>query len=200
MSGTTSIDNLPISPQTDNIRMDTTEKNIQIENNASNLQESRDNDPSVMQKNMNQFVTGIQQASAAGLTTLPSRDIPTNQDHILQDVNTKPNFIPTNTNNNDNYDYIEDHMSTQDIINSHNKNEKNNNRFDSIFDEFQTPVLLGILYFLFQLPVIQKQICRVLPSLYNTDGNPSLSGYVFTSSLFASVYYFLVKSMYIIDN
>ena len=35
-----------------------------------------------MQKNLNQFVTGIQQASAAGMTTLPSRDIPQNQQFI----------------------------------------------------------------------------------------------------------------------
>jgi len=103
--GTTSIDSLPISPQSgDNIRMDTYDKNIQIENQSQSLQENRDNDPAVKQKNMNQFVTGIQQASAAGLTELPSRDIPRNQEHLSQDIQIQPNHIP---NENSQVDYIQ---------------------------------------------------------------------------------------------
>jgi len=196
--GTTSIDSLPISPQSgDNIRMDTYDKNIQIENQSQSLQENRDNDPAVQQKNMNQFVTGIQQASAAGLTELPSRDIPRNQEHISQDIQIQPNHIP-----NENYqvDYIQEHQTNEQIIRSQMKHQENKNKFDIVFDEVQGPIMIGILYFIFQLPIIQKQICKIIPSLYGSDGNPNLSGYLFTSSMFASVYYFLVKGMFFLDK
>jgi hypothetical protein len=196
--GTTSIDSLPVSPQTnDNIRMDTYEQNVKIPNPAQSLQQERDNDPAVMQKNLNQFVTGIQQASAAGMTTLPSRDIPQNQQHLSQDVHIQPNYIPVHDSQ---MDYIRAEQTNEEIIRAHAQKQERKNSFDFWYDELQTPVLIGILFFLFQLPVIQKQLCKILPSLFNKDGNPSLSGYVFTSVSFASVYYFLVKSMYFLER
>jgi hypothetical protein len=196
--GTTSIDSLPVSPQTnDNIRMDTYEQNVKIPNPAQSLQQERDNDPAVMQKNLNQFVTGIQQASAAGMTTLPSRDIPQNQQHLSQDVHIQPNYIPVHDSQ---MDYIRAEQTNEEIIRAHAQKQEKKNSFDLWYDELQTPVLIGILFFLFQLPVIQKQLCKLLPSLFNKDGNPSLSGYVFTSVSFASVYYFLVKSMYFLER
>jgi hypothetical protein len=196
--GTTSIDSLPVSPQTgDNIRMDTYDQNVKIANPTQALQQSRDNDPAAMQKNLNQFVTGIQQASAAGLTALPSRDIPQNQQHLSQDVRIQPNYIPPPETQ---MDYIRAETTADEIIRAQAQKQEKKKTFDVWFDEFQTPILIGILFFLFQLPVIQKQMCKIIPSLFNKDGNPSLSGYVFTSATFASVYYFLVKAMYLLER
>jgi hypothetical protein len=195
--GTTSIDSLPLSPQTENnIRMDTYDQNIKVPNPAQALQQERDNDPATMQKNLNQFVTGIQQASAAGMTALPSRDIPQNQQHLLQDMNIKPNYMPPPNE----MDYIRAEQTNDDIIRAQAEKQTKKNTFDVWYDELQTPMLIGILFFLFQLPIIQKQMCRILPSLFNKDGNPSLSGYVFTSATFAGVYFFLVKSMHFLER
>ena len=196
--GTTSIDTLPVSPQTsDNIRMDTYEQNVKIPNPTQALQNERDMDPSTMQKNLNQFVTGIQQASAAGMTALPSRDIPQNQQHLSQDTHIQPDYIPPPKTE---PDYIRAEQTNDEIIRAQALKQGKKDSFDIWYDELQTPVLIGILFFLFQLPVIQKQMCRILPSLFNKDGNPSLSGYVFTSVSFASVYYFLVKSMRFLER
>ena len=196
--GTTSIDSLPLSPQSgENIRLDTYEQNIKIPNPTQALQQERDNDPATMQKNLNQFVTGIQQASAAGMTTLPSRDIPQNQQHLSQDIHIQPNYIPPPETQ---LDYIRVEQTNDDIIRAQAQKQEKKKSFDIWYDELQTPVLIGILFFLFQLPVIQKQLCKLLPSLFNKDGNPSLSGYIFTSASFAGVYYFLVKSMHFLER
>ena len=198
--GTTSIDSLPLSPQSgENIRRETLENNVQIANPAQALQQERDNDPAIMQKNLNQFVTGIQQASAAGLTNLPSRDIPQNQQHISQDVQIKPNFLPPPENTSQ-LDYIREHQSNADIIRAQAQKQIKRDTFEIIFEEAQIPFMLGILYFLFQLPIVQIQLCKILPSLCNKDGNPNLSGYIFTSAAFAGVYYFLMKSMHFLDK
>lgn len=198
-NGTTSIDSLPISPQTsDNIRMDTYEINKKISNPSQNLQQERDNDPAMMQKNLNQFVTGLQQASAAGMTSLPSRDIPQNQQHISQDVRVQPNFIPPPQY--EQPDYIQQQQTNDDIIRAQAQKQDKKTTFDAMFDEMQAPILIGILFFLFQLPIIQKQLCKILPELFNKDGNPSLSGYIFTSTAFAGTYYFIIKSMYFLEK
>ena len=210
--GTTSIDSLPISPQTsdNNIRLEMYEKgsgngngnsnnttNMQVPNPIQNLQQERDNDPAIMQKNLNQFVTGIQQASAAGLTTLPSRDIPKNQAHLSQDVQMQPNYIPSPESNTD---YIREHQTNEEIIRAQARKQDHKNTLDNLYDELQMPLLIGILYFLFQLPVVQKQMCKIIPALFHKDGNPNLSGYLFTSATFAGVFFLLTKGMRFLEK
>ena len=63
------------------------------------------------QKIMNKVVTDIQQASASGMTELPSRDIPTVTNTITQDEQIKPNFVPKGPE-----DYIEEHETSEDIL------------------------------------------------------------------------------------
>jgi hypothetical protein len=206
--GTTSIDSLPISPQTsdNNIRLETYEKNVQVQNPIQNLQQERDNDPAIMQKNLNQFVTGIQQASAAGLTTLPSRDIPKNQSHIAQDAQIQPNYLPPYDGSSGagggggGADYIREQQTNDEIIRAQAQKQVKKDTMDKLYDELQMPVLIGILYFLFQLPVVQKQLCKIIPALFNKDGNPNLSGYVFTSATFAGVFFVLTKGMRFLEK
>ena len=201
--GTTNIDSLPLSPQSgENIRLDTYEKNMTVANPSQALQQERDNDPMVMQKNLNQFVTGIQQASAAGLTNLPSRDIPQNQSHLSQDVHIQPNYIPQAGQQQQQMqgDYIREHQTNEEIIRAQAQKQQQSDSLDTLYDELQTPILIAILYFMFQLPVVQKQLCKIIPALFNKDGNPNLSGYIFTSIAFAGVYFVLTKSMRFLER
>ena len=209
--GTTSIDALPISPQTqnENIKLD-------IDNSLAKLQQSRDIDMlqgqgqgqqqqqqmqhqqgqpaqinSMNQQNINQFVSGLQQASAAGLTALPSRDIPQTQSHLTQDQHMQPNYVPQAQNN----DYITDHQTNEDIIRKYNNKEQHANSLDEFYTNIQTPVLIAILYFLFQLPVVRKNLFKFLPALFSKDGNPNLSGYVVNSAIFAALYFSFSKGI-----
>lgn len=205
--GTTSLDSLPMSPQSgDNIRLDTYEqnqnqnqnqRNTKIQNPAQDLHHTRDADLSVMQNNLNQFVTGLQQASASGATMLPSRDIPTNQEHISHDVNIKPNYIPQEAGHDD---YIQQHQTNEDIIRAQANKQQKQEFTDYIYEEVQVPVLIGVLYFLFQLPIIRRQIFKFLPTLFNKDGNPNLSGYIFNSVLFGLFYYVFTKGIRFLDK
>jgi hypothetical protein len=160
----------------------TYEKNIVAENPAQVLQQQRQDDPAVMQRQMNQFVTGLQQASAAGLTALPARDIPQQQDHLIRDEQMRPNYVPQAQ-----QDYIpQETAPTAAPV----KNES----LDVWYDELQGPLLLAALYFLFQLPLLRQQLNQYLPSLFEKSGQPNLGGYVFHSLLYAGVYYGLNKA------
>ena len=63
----------------------------------------------VQQKQMNAIVSGIQQAAAAGATTLPSRDIPMNQNRVHMDNQADPNYVPKQ----EIPDYIQNHDTEQ---------------------------------------------------------------------------------------
>ena len=212
--GATSIDSLPVSPQTqyqpqtENIKLD-------IDGSLSQIQQSRDielfqgtqgqggqtqgqgqGQPAQLnamnQQNINQFVSGLQQASSAGLTVLPSRDIPQTQSHLTQDQQMQPNYVPQEQ---DNTDYITEHQTNEDIIRKYNTKEQHAHSLDDFYSNIQTPILIGILYFLFQLPVVRKNVFKFLPSLFSKDGNPNLSGYIVNSAIFAVLYFSLTKGI-----
>ena len=64
-------------------------------------------------------------------------------------------------------------MNTNNIVidNTINDNNSNINRLDKFYDNLQTPILLSILYFIFQLPIFKKYLLKYIPSLFKKDGN-----------------------------
>jgi len=191
-NGTSSIDSLPISPQTqNNIQLEMNE-NVRIDNPSQDLQKTRDEDPTVNQRNLNQFVSGLQQASASGMTGLPSRDIPQSQEHLTHDAQMQPNFIPSNEGGGD---YILNHQTSEDIIRENARRQTKTDSIDELYNEMQIPILIAVLYFLFQLPVVRKNIFKYIPALFHTDGNYNLSGYILNSLMFAGVYFIMTKGI-----
>ena len=192
MSDSTSIFDLPLDPTgggnvTNNISLKASENNIPIQQNGlgnGNGQVTLD------QTTINQIVNGLQQASTSGLTQLPSRDIPMTTNALTQDPNIQPNYIPPPNQTND---YIQNDEDSTDIINHYNRKANIQNTLDETYSEIQTPLLLSILYFLFQLPIFKKYLYSFFPALFSKDGNFNLYGYLFTSSLFGIIFYLLNK-------
>tara|TARA_X000000368_G_scaffold154033_1_gene121389 strand:- start:1679 stop:2341 length:663 start_codon:yes stop_codon:yes gene_type:complete len=139
--------------------------------------------------NYNEMINQLQKANLAGATTLPSRDIPINTTNVNNDTQIKPNYIPETDNN----DYILNSQTQEDLI-AINKNKQNTlDSLDTFYNEFQLPLLISILYFLFQLPIFRKSLKKALPVLFTYDGNPNIYGFIFNSILFSTTFYILVK-------
>jgi hypothetical protein len=150
------------------------------------------------QKAMNEFVTGIQQASASGATTLPSRDIPQSTVHF-SDEQIKPNYVPQ-PDQVEQQDYIENSDTEQEILTRRMNSGNSRDSLEILYDEFQIPIIIGLLYFIFQLPVVKSKFLTILPSLFNKDGNPNLTGYIINSLFFGIIYYVISKSMTHLQN
>jgi hypothetical protein len=141
------------------------------------------------QSTISQIVNGLQQATLAGATQLPSRDIPLQTEQLTNDAQINPNYIPQPSQR----DYIND--MNIDNINDYYRSEKNQNSLDSLYDELQAPLLLAVLYFLFQLPFFKKTVFKYLPFFCNSDGNYNFNGLIFTCALFGFIYYSLSKTV-----
>jgi len=187
MSDTTSIMDLPTDPVGggNNISLIATE-------NVSNNQQPNAPSYSLDQTTINQIVSGLQQASLSGTTQLQSRDISMSTAQLSHDLQTQPNYVPRPPQNSE--DYIKNYETTADMINNYNRGEKNYNSLDETYNEIQTPLLLAVLYFLFQLPFFRKILYTYVPSLFSNDGNLNISGFVFSSILFGLIYYFCNKT------
>ena len=200
MTDTTNLTDLPTDPTVggggENVVLQTTEKPSHYEPNVEAI--STNNAPNDIneQKMMNEVITGIQQATASGALNLPSRDIPTNTVHF-SDEQTKPNFVPQQP---DQPDYIHNNDTEQEILARRMKGQNSRDSLEILYDEFQIPIIICLMYFIFQLPIVKSKVLSVLPSLFNKDGNPNLSGYVFNSMFFGISYYVISKSLIHLQN
>jgi hypothetical protein len=190
MSDTTSILDLRTDPigggnsiVNNNISLTATEQPSQPQNMVAQTLD---------EKTISQIVNGIQQASASGSTLLPSRDIPMTTTNIINDAQTQPNYIPMPMQN-QNIDYIDNYEETSEMIENYNRSVQQNNTMEDIYNEFQTPLLLAVLYFLFQLPFIRKILFSYIPFLFSEDGNLNINGFLFKSVLFGLIFYVLDK-------
>jgi hypothetical protein len=183
MAGGNISNNIPVNNMSlNNIPLNNTD-NLNISNNTIN-----NNQVSLDPSTINQIVNGLQQASATGATLLPSRDIPQNTNNLTQDPYVQQNYIP----NNHQPDYIKNNDPIQNVMQNYNKN--NYSSLDEVYAELQIPLLMSVLYFLFQLPFFTKLLFNHLPMLFSKEGNMNINGFIFKSVLFGSSFYLLNKA------
>lgn len=144
------------------------------------------------QQTYNELVGQIQQADKMGATQLPSRDIPQITNDITMDTSTKPNYIPEQEKIED---YINNYQTPDEIIEENQQDETRMDSLELTYRELQMPLLIAILYFIFNLPIVRKYLRGFIPNLFKSDGNPNLTGYIVNSLLFAFIYYLLNKAI-----
>lgn len=198
MSDSTNILDLPTDPVgggniSNNISLNASENIVipgQGHNQSQSMGEGSAQGLTLDQSTISQIVSGLQQATISGATQLPSRDIPMTTTGHSNDPQVQPNYVPPPPNN---LDYIKNHEDTNDMIDDYNKKRKHSDSLDEMYNEIQTPLLLAVLYFLFQLPFFRKFLFRYLPVLFSNDGNLNINGFLFTSTLFGLLFYLLNK-------
>jgi hypothetical protein len=111
--------------------------------------------------------------------------------NLSTDPQVQPNYVPLPPQNS--VDYIKEYEETSDMIDNYNRNANRQNSLDDMYNEIQTPLLLAVLYFLFQLPFFRKFLYSYFPVLFSNDGNLNINGFGFTSILFGLIFYILNK-------
>jgi len=128
---------------------------------------------------VNQLLNDINEASIKGDTQLLPRDIPM-QNEIDEEI--KPNYVPQGEK------YIKE-----------KEKYKKDEGVDKIYDEIQLPILLSIIYFLFQLPVFRTFMFKIFPFMFSSDGNSNIQGYFGFSIMFGLFYYVISKLILVIN-
>ena len=198
MSDSTSILDLPTDPVgggniTLNASENVVQKQMQQPNQGQQQQQPNQGQTpnfSLDQTTISQIVSGLQQAAVSGATQLPSRDLPMNTSGHSNDAQVQPNYVPMHERQ---ADYIKDYEQSSDIIEGYNRNVNRSDSLDEMYNEIQTPLLLAVLYFLFQLPFFRRFLFSYFPILFSNDGNLNINGFLFSSTLFGLLFYLLNK-------
>lgn len=192
MSDTTSIDDLPLSSQTPSAGY--------AGGGGAPLIYSPmiDGQPAHQQQQipsnvMNEVLQGVQRASANGMTMIPTRDIPMTPNVYTHDEQARPNYVPQPQQSmgmsGGNTDYIKDHTSMENIVRANTRQSNQIDTIEAIYYDLQMPILIGVLYFIFQMPVFRAQLLHFLPSLFGEDGNFKIMGLTATSVMFAGTFF-----------
>ena len=62
-------------------------------------------------------------------------------------------------------------------------------------EEFRVPIVLSLLYYIFQMAFVQDALRKFVPSIFKPDGNLSSIGLIVKSGLFGSAFYGLTMMM-----
>jgi hypothetical protein len=131
---------------------------------------------------------------------LPSRDIPRNTDEYMQDIETTANYIPAPKLTSD---YIRDFQEDEEVAIKTHKVKKHRERLmDTLLTEIQIPIFIGILFFVFQMPLIDALIFKRFSfmRIYNEDGNFNFYGLFLKSILFGFSYSVLTKGLEFVSS
>jgi len=185
----TSISSLPnelsIEKKKEPVTLNVKETNEKIApQNHSNTQNAE-----LSKDSINKIIEGLQQASTSGSTSLQSRDIPMSMDQITHDFTARPNFVPATEKMN----YIQDEETMETLIKQ--KREEKKNQMEYFYDEIQTPLLVMVMFFVFQLPIFKKSMVNNFQAFFQRNGNYNLKGMVFTTVLFGGFYYSIIKTI-----
>jgi hypothetical protein len=131
---------------------------------------------------------------------LPSRDIPRNTDGYTQDIETTVNYIPAPKLTSD---YIRDFQDDEEkSIKTHKEKRHRERLMDTLLTEIQIPIFIGILFFVFQMPLIDALIFKKFSfmRIYNEDGNFNFYGLFIKSILFGFSYSILTCALEFVSS
>lgn len=134
------------------------------------------------------------QQESAPQYRLSSRDIPRETDMYMQDEAIQPNYIPPPPKLTGDYirDYADEH---EDDIRNHKQKKHKERMMDTFLTEFQIPIFVAILFFIFQMPAVNTLLYKRFSflSIYGADGNFNFYGLFLKSIMFGSAYYSLSR-------
>ena len=169
---------------------------ISDQNPLSNPEQTNTNENRMLQPQHpdEQIQMALSQQQVSELThqqshSLPSRDIPQHPTQYSNDEEIQPNYIPRPKKK---VDFVsEEEIITERNLREYEENKRNENKLDILLSDIQIPIFVSILYFIFQLPIINTLLLNYFSflSIYNLDGNFNFSGLLLKSGLFGSIYY-----------
>ena len=177
---------------------------MDIQDKNNNIQQTMQNPPiqqspppenkqlaELSKDSINKIIQGLQDASQSGSTALQSRDIPIQMEHITHDYTARPNFVPGTDPEKSNY--IQDEETMETLIKQ--KKNRYKNQMDYFYDEIQTPLLIMVMFFIFQLPIFKKSMANNFPAFFLRSGNYNLKGLIFITMIYGGFYYIIIKTI-----
>jgi len=132
---------------------------------------------------------------------LPPRDFPKNQDFYNLDEKIQANYIPPSPPLNN--DFIRKYEEEKEKEWKKNVDKKRkSNRIDDVIEKTQIPIIVAIIFFIFNLPIVNRLIFQKLAflAIYDTDGNFNMYGLILKSVFFGITFHIFTYIVELLSN
>ena len=133
---------------------------------------------------------------------LPSRDIPMDTTLYAQDEDIQVNRLPKPPKSVRIRDYVDEYLESDavDRIERHERDKQRSVAIEHTWMDIQIPILVALLYMVFQMDVLHRIMFRYAQVLgiYSGDGTLNLYGIMFKGALFGSVYAMAMKMIHMV--
>ena len=147
--------------------------------------------------NMKQAMPSVQQH-------LPSRDIPMDQTHLVQDPEIQANYVPPVP---ETVKQTAEYMKrfdevTERKVQNHMQEKEKKSRMDTLYEEGQIPIVVAVLFFIFHMPVVNGLLYKYFAfmNFHDADGHFNMYGLIWQSALFGGVFYGMTKAVHVLSE
>ena len=112
---------------------------------------------------------------------LPSRDIPTHTQPHVVDESSKTNYVPKPEKQ---VHFVEEDENESDL----NENLERNEKFESSIFRYKEPIILALLFFIFQMSIVNAKLYQYVPKLFVQEGELSGFGVIVKAGFFVAFY------------
>ena len=125
--------------------------------------------------------------------SLPPKDIPLDMAGF-RDESAKPNYVPPASKYRE--DFVKEHEERIRETKQSDETRKSINRKFDIIAELQMPIVVAVLFLVFQADTINTLMARYLKfaGLFGEDGNINSMGMLFKSAMFGGWYYLVINA------
>jgi len=196
MSGqndSTNIDDLPNGTNQENANM-----TMSVNENPTEYKPLNDiATPNQMDpKSVNEILSQTNDLASTGALNMPVRDVPRSTQPIHHDEQAQHDYMQ----HQQHPDYIDNWESNQDMLYDQSKSDNQRESLEIMYEQFQLPILIMLLYFFFHLPVVNKWFFKTFTFCFMKDGNMNFQGFVLKSVIFATLFYIIHKNMVYLSN
>ena len=191
MSGqndSTHIDDLPNGTNQENASM-----SMSVNENPTEYKPINDVPPpnQMDATSVNEILSQTNDLASTGALNIPIRDVPRNTQPIHSDEQAQHDYMQ----HQQHPDYIDNWESNHEMLHDQSKSDNQRESLEILYEQFQLPILIMLLYFFFHLPVVNKWFFKTFSFCFMKDGNMNFQGYVLKSIIFAALFYIIHKNM-----
>lgn len=148
-------------------------------------------------KSMEEMMKQVQVASGQGLTNIsqvPIHHASTSQQHTIDSQASANNLEKSEELEKKRVRFAEDdYIKNYQVADTTEATGDSRATAETLFEQFKIPVIVGLLYYIFEMPAIQKMLLKAFPKMFKSDANINDYGALLMAVIFGALYYGITK-------
>ena len=148
-------------------------------------------------KSMEEMMKQVQAASSQGLTNISqvqTHHAASSQQHTIDSQAMANNLEKSEELERKRVRFSDDdYIKNYQVPNTAELNGDSRTETELLFGEFRIPIIVGLLYYIFEMPAVKAMLLHAFPKMFKTDANINDYGALLMAIIFGGLYYVITK-------